>query len=71
MKKLFFTALVLLLLGAFLPEAISNYPGYLVVGIGGELNKGYEMNLWFAIFSLVAALIILFFVVWLARSLFR
>ncbi|WP_444940231.1 heme biosynthesis HemY N-terminal domain-containing protein [Microbulbifer sp. ZKSA004] len=71
MKKLFFTALVLLLLGAFLPEAINNYPGYLVIGIGGELNKGYEMNLWFAMFSLAAALIILFFAIWLARSIFR
>lgn len=71
MRKVLFIAIALLLLGALLPQINHNYPGYLVIGFGGAVNKGYEMNLWFAIVALVAILLALFLLVWLARSLFR
>ncbi|MFA0810329.1 heme biosynthesis HemY N-terminal domain-containing protein [Microbulbifer epialgicus] len=71
MRKILFAAIALLLLGALLPQINHNYPGYLVIGFGGELNKGYEMNLWFAIVALLVILLTIFLVFWLARSLFR
>jgi HemY protein len=70
-RKVLFAAVALLLLGALLPQINQNYPGYLVIGFGGELNKGYEMNLWFAIVALVALLLALFLLTWISRSLFR
>jgi len=70
-RKILFIAIALLLLGALLPQINQNYPGYLVIGFGGAVNKGYEMNLWFAIVALVAMLLVLFLLAWLARSLFR
>ncbi|MFS1523252.1 heme biosynthesis HemY N-terminal domain-containing protein [Microbulbifer sp. 2304DJ12-6] len=69
MRKVLFAALVLLLLGALFPQVSNNYPGYLVIGFGGELNKGYEMNLWFAFVALLAILCALFLAIWLVLSL--
>ncbi|WKD49972.1 heme biosynthesis HemY N-terminal domain-containing protein [Microbulbifer spongiae] len=71
MRKILFAALVLLLLGALFPQVSNNYPGFLVIGFGGELNKGYEMNLWFAFVALLTILFTLFLAVWLILSLIR
>nr|WP_284500226.1 heme biosynthesis HemY N-terminal domain-containing protein [Microbulbifer sp. GX H0434] len=63
-----FSALAFLLFGAFLAEMIRSYPGYMLLAVGG---KRIEMNLWVAIGALAAGLLLLFFAIWLLRSLLR
>ncbi|AMX01341.1 heme biosynthesis HemY N-terminal domain-containing protein [Microbulbifer thermotolerans] len=71
MKRFLFAALALLLFGAFLVEAIRTYPGYLLIAIGGGIDKRIELNLWVAIIALMLGVLALFVVLWLARSLLR
>ncbi|WP_346838493.1 heme biosynthesis HemY N-terminal domain-containing protein [Microbulbifer sp. SAOS-129_SWC] len=68
MKRFLFSALAFLLFGAFLAEMIRSYPGYMLLAVGGER---IEMNLWVAIGALTLALLLLFFAIWLLRSLLR
>ncbi|WP_250460225.1 heme biosynthesis HemY N-terminal domain-containing protein [Microbulbifer litoralis] len=68
MKRFLFSALAFLLFGAFLAEMIRSYPGYMLLAVGG---KRIEMNLWVAIGALAAGLLLLFFAIWLLRSLLR
>lgn len=68
MKRFLFAALAFLLFGAFLTEMIRSYPGYMLLAVGG---KRIEMNLWVAIGALAAGLLLLFFAIWLLRSLLR
>ncbi|MCH9690935.1 MAG: metal-dependent phosphohydrolase, partial [Gammaproteobacteria bacterium] len=68
MKRFLFSILVLLLAGAFIAEGMGNYPGYVIVMIGGDLNKRIAINLWFAVGVL---LILLLLVLPLLRSLIR
>lgn len=71
MKRFLFAALALLLFGAFLVEAIRTYPGYMLIAIGGDVDKRIELNLWVAAMALLLAVLALFLVIWLARSLLR
>ncbi|MGL6161030.1 heme biosynthesis HemY N-terminal domain-containing protein [Microbulbifer sp.] len=68
MKRFLFSALTLLLFGAFLAEMMRSYPGYMVLAVGG---KHIEMNLWVAVGAVVFGALALFLVVWLVRSLLR
>ena len=71
MKRFLFFTLVLLLLGAVLPQLMREYPGYLMLMVGGEAGKRIEMNLWVAIGGLVLGIAALFLFFWLLRSLAR
>ncbi|SDK57914.1 heme biosynthesis HemY N-terminal domain-containing protein [Microbulbifer yueqingensis] len=68
MKRFLFSALAFLLFGAFLTEMIRTYPGYMLLAVGG---KRIEMNLWVAVGAAVLAMLLLFLVFWLLRSLLR
>jgi len=70
-KRFLFAALALLLFGAFLVEAMRNYPGYMLIAVGGDINKRMELNLWVAIIGLLLGILALFFALWLGRSLLR
>ena len=71
MKRFLFFALVLLLGGAALTEAIRSYPGYLMLMIGGDAGKRIEMNLWVAVGALALGILALFLFFWLLRSIAR
>lgn len=71
MKRFIFSALALLLLGAFLTEMARSYPGYLLIAIGGDYGKSIEVNLWAAVTALLLGLPILLFIFWTVRSLVR
>ncbi|WP_288132433.1 heme biosynthesis HemY N-terminal domain-containing protein [Microbulbifer sp.] len=71
MKRFLFFALVLLLGGAALTEAIRSYPGYLMLMIGGDAGKQIEMNLWVAVGALALGILALFLFFWLLRSIAR
>lgn len=68
MKRFLFSAVALLLFGAFLTEMIRTYPGYLLLAVGG---KRIEMNLWIAVAALTLAVLVFFLLLWLLRSLLR
>jgi HemY protein len=67
-KRFLFSAVALLLFGAFLTEMIRTYPGYLLLAVGG---KRIEMNLWIAVAALTLAVLVFFLLLWLLRSLLR
>lgn len=68
MKRFLFSALALLLFGAFLAEMIRTYPGYMLLAVGG---KRIEMNLWVAVGGVTLTVLLLFLLIWLLRSLLR
>lgn len=71
MKRFLFSALALLLFGAFIVQAMRSYPGYMLLMIGGDIDKRIEVNLWMAIIALLLAVLAVFLAIWLLRSLLR